>query len=147
MLYVYLSYIKNILYFISILHVILKKSGWSFYFLQFFFFFFFLVFIDEWKYKKTWFLYVTSNTGFLEFSIAKTFNQNKEYMLILWYSWIVICLSWRPEIVIRNPIATMLFPCLMTIFSSTVVPRLVSWSTEMMYAFLTRFMVCMMYSF
>ena len=30
------------------------------------------------KYKKTWFLYVTSNKSFLEFSTSKTTKQNKE---------------------------------------------------------------------
>ena len=38
----------------------------------------FLLFSQLLKYKKTWFLYVTSNKGFLEFSTAKTAKQNKE---------------------------------------------------------------------
>ena len=44
---------------------------------------------------KSWFLYATSNKSFLEFSTAKTSVNN------------VICLSWRPQILIRNLIATM----------------------------------------
>ena len=36
MSYVYVSYIKIVLYLISALHVILKKSVWSFYFLKLF---------------------------------------------------------------------------------------------------------------
>ena len=51
---------------------------------------------------KIWFLYVTSNKGFLEFYTVKTTKQNKEYVWVLWSSWIVICLSRRHEIVIRN---------------------------------------------
>ena len=45
------------------------------------------------KYEKTWFIYVTSNKDFLEFSAAKTTKQNKQYIWILGSSWIVICLS------------------------------------------------------
>ena len=30
--------------------------------------------------KKTWFLYVTNNKGFLEFSSAKATKQNKDYV-------------------------------------------------------------------
>ena len=44
----------------------------------------FLLFRWKWKYKNTWFLYVTSNKG------------------ILWSSWIMICLSWRSKIIIKN---------------------------------------------
>ena len=57
--------------------------------------------------KQTWFLYVTSNKVFLEFSAAKTTKQNKEYVWIFWSSWIVICLSWRSDIVKRNLTVTM----------------------------------------
>ena len=57
-----------------------------------------LFFTSKWKYKKTWFLYGTSNKGFLKFSSAKTTKQNKEYVWILWSSWIVICLNWKSEI-------------------------------------------------
>ena len=42
-----------------------------------FFFYYFLLFSYKLKYKKTWFLYITSNKGFLEFSAAKTTKQNK----------------------------------------------------------------------
>ena len=45
---------------------------------EFFFFLFFFVSSQKLKYKKTWFLYVASNKGFLEFSTAKTTKQNKE---------------------------------------------------------------------
>ena len=80
-IYIYISYvyvlnIKIVLYFISILHVILKKSVWNY----FFFIISFLLFSENLKYKKTWFLYVTSNKGFFEFSPAKTTRQNKEYV-------------------------------------------------------------------
>ena len=43
-----------------------------------------------------WFLYVTSNKDFLEFS--KTTKQNKEYLWILRSSWIVICLNGDPRL-------------------------------------------------
>ena len=102
---VHVSYIKIVLFFISLFHVILKESVWNFSFLLFFLF---LLFSSKWKYKKTWFLYVTSSKGFLEFSTAKTTKRNEEYAWILWSSWIAICLSWRSEIVIRNLIMTML---------------------------------------
>ena len=42
-----------------------------------FFFYYFLPFSYKLKYKKTWFLYITSNKGFLEFSTAKTTKKNK----------------------------------------------------------------------
>ena len=71
------------------------------------------------------FLCATSNKGFLEFSTTKTTKQNKEYVWILWSSWIVICLSWRSEIVKKNLIAVVFLLLLMTMFSSTVVPKLV----------------------
>ena len=51
---------------------------------------------------KIWFLYVTSNKGLLEFYTVKTTKQHKEYVWVLWSSWIVICLSLRHEIVMRN---------------------------------------------
>ena len=51
-----------------------------------FFFYYFLLFSYKLKYKKTWFLYVTSNKGFLEFYAAKRTKQNKEYVWILWSS-------------------------------------------------------------
>ena len=50
----------------------LKKSMWNFSF----FIFYFLLFSYKLKYKKTWFLYVTSNKGFLKFSTTKTTKQN-----------------------------------------------------------------------
>ena len=102
--YVYVLYIKIVLYFISILHVISRKSARNFSFLIFSSFW---PFSYKWKYKKTWFLCVTSSKGFLKFFTAKTTTQGKEYMWILWSSWIVICLSWRSQIVISNLIVTM----------------------------------------
>ena len=61
--YVYVSYIKTILYFISILHVILHKSGWSFSFLSFYFYF--LLFNEEWNIK---------GLGFYTLQITKIFS-------------------------------------------------------------------------
>ena len=90
---IYVSYIKIILYFISILHVILKKSVRNFFFLKLF-----CSLVN---------LFVTSSKDFLKFSSAKTTKQNKEYVWILWSSWIRIFLNWRSEIVIRNFILTM----------------------------------------
>ena len=82
------------------------KCGKSFFCFVFVFFWFLLISL-KWKYKKIWFLYVTSNKGFFQFSTAKTTKQNKKCVWILWSSWTVICLSWRSEIVIRNIIVTM----------------------------------------
>ena len=79
--YVYVWYIKIVLYFISILHVMLKKSVWIFNF-----FLIFLFFALQFEIKKTCFLYVTSKKGFLKFSTAKITKQNKEYVQILWFS-------------------------------------------------------------
>ena len=76
---------------ISILYYYIKKS--TFYFLLFFSF---SLFSQKLKYRKTWFLNVTSNKAFL--------------VWILWSSWIVICLSWRSHIVTRKPIVTMFLP-------------------------------------
>ena len=57
--------------------IITRISGWSFSLLLFCSF---LLFNEKWKYKRTWFLYVTSNKGFPEgFSTVKTTKQNKEY--------------------------------------------------------------------
>ena len=47
------------------------------------------------------------NKVFPEFSAAKTTKQNKEYVWLFWSSWIVICLSWRSDIVKRNLTVTM----------------------------------------
>ena len=70
------SHIRIVLYFISIRHVILKKIVPNF----FFFLKLFCSLVKNENTKKTWFLYVTSNKGFLEFSSAKTTKQNKEYV-------------------------------------------------------------------
>ena len=35
------------------------------------------------KYKRTWFLYVISNKGFLKFTAAEKTKQNKEYVIFL----------------------------------------------------------------
>ena len=56
--YLYVPYTKAVLYFISILHETLKKSGWNFLFYCFFSF----------------------NKSFLKFSTAKTTKQHKEYL-------------------------------------------------------------------
>ena len=64
-------YIKFVLYFISILHVILEKSVRNFCFLKLF-----CYSVKKQKYKKTWFLYITSIKGFLKLSSAKTTKQN-----------------------------------------------------------------------
>ena len=88
MSYLYVSYIKIVLCFISMLDIILKKSVWN-------------MKTKKWKYKNTWFLYVKSKKGFLEFPTEKkTPKQNKECAN-------VICLNWRSEIVTRNVIMTM----------------------------------------
>ena len=63
---------KIVLYFISLLHVILKKSLRNFCFLN--------LFYSLVRNEKIWFLYVASSKGFLKFSTAKTFKQNKEYV-------------------------------------------------------------------
>ena len=74
-----------------------------------FFFFSFWLFSWEWKHENTWFLYITSNRGFRKFYTDKITKQNKEYVWVLWSFWIMISLSWRSEIVIRNLIETMFF--------------------------------------
>ena len=56
--YSYVPYTKAVLYFISILHETLKKSGWNFLFCCYFSF----------------------NKSFLTFSTAKTSKQHKEYL-------------------------------------------------------------------
>ena len=56
--YSYVPYTKAVLYFISILHEPLKKSGWNFLFCCYFSF----------------------NKSFLTFSTAKTSKQHKEYL-------------------------------------------------------------------
>ena len=118
--YLYIRYIcmvhKNciISHFYTLCHIKGKCA-------EFLFFGTFLFANLKWKYKKTWFLYVTSNKGFLKFSSAKTTTQNKEYVWILWSFWIRICLNWRSEIVIRSFIVTV-FPFLTTMFSNTTVP-------------------------
>ena len=56
--YLYVPYTKAVLYFISILHETLKKSGWNFLFYCFFSF----------------------NKSFLKFSTAKATKQHKEYL-------------------------------------------------------------------
>ena len=63
------------------------------------------------------FVYVTSNNVFFEFSTPKTTKQKKNYVWILWSSWIVICLSWRSEIVVRSLIVTVSFRFLWLISS------------------------------
>ena len=57
--------------------------------------------------KRPGFYTFTNNKRFFEFSTAKTTKQNKEYVWTWWSFWIVICLSWRLEIVIRNLTVTM----------------------------------------
>ena len=71
-MYMYHTSFLYVLYFISILHVIPKKNVWNFCFLN--------LFCSLVRNEKTWFLYVTSKKGFLEFSTAKTTKQNKEYV-------------------------------------------------------------------
>ena len=48
-------------------------------YMEFFYFimFSFLLFRHKIKYKKTWFLDVTSNKGFIELSTSKTIEQNE----------------------------------------------------------------------
>ena len=101
--FVYVSYMIVALYFISILHAILKKSMWNFSF----FFFSFWLFSSKWKHRNTWFLNATSNRCFRELSSDTIPKENKEYVWILWSFWTMISLSWRSEIVIRNLIETM----------------------------------------
>ena len=72
---------RNCIILISIL-MSYQRKVWNFSFS--FFLFCSLVRIEN--IKKTWFLYVTSNKGFLKFSTAKTVKQNKKYVLILWSS-------------------------------------------------------------
>ena len=69
----------------------IKEKCVDFFF--FIIFFSFLLFSYKLKYRKTLFLYVTSNKGFL--------------VWIFWSSWIVICLSWRSHIATRKLIVTM----------------------------------------
>ena len=69
---------RNCIILISIL-MSYQRKVWNFSFS--FFLFCSLVRIENMK--KTWFLYVTSNKGFLKFSTAKTVKQNKKYVLIL----------------------------------------------------------------
>ena len=83
---------ENCIILISILHTILKKSVWNFFFFHFCF-----LFGNE--NIKTRFLYVKNNKSFLEFSTAKT-TKNREYVWVLWSSWTNICWSWRSEILI-----------------------------------------------
>ena len=120
------------------------KEKW----VEFFFFiifFFFALFSEKWKYKKTWFLYVTSNKGFLEFSTIKITKQNKKYVWKLWSSWIVICLSWRYSY--KKPCVTM-FLSVSYDYIFEYCSSLSSFVINlMMYAFPTRFMVCMMHAF
>ena len=52
-------------------HAILKKSVWIF----FFFLLFLFCSLIRTKYKKTWFLYVISDKGFIELSAAKQLNK------------------------------------------------------------------------
>ena len=68
---------KIVLHFISVVHVILKKSAQNF---SFFFFSFFCFLVRNENIKKIWCLDVTSKKGFLEFSTAKTTKQYKEYV-------------------------------------------------------------------
>ena len=66
-----------ILHFYTLSHI---KEKW----VEFLFFKTFLPFSYKWKYKENWFLYVTSNKGFLEFSLAKTTKKNEKYVWISW---------------------------------------------------------------
>ena len=100
------------------------------------------------EYKKIWFLHVTSNKGFLEFSSAKISKQNKEYMWILWSSWIVICLNRRSELVIRNFTVTMFLSISYDYFSSTIVLQYSSFVINLHdVCFSKKIMVCMTYTF
>ena len=135
---------KNCIIVISILHFILKKNVWNFCFFETF-----LFFSWKWKYKKTWLLYVTSNKGFLKFSTAKITKQNKEYVWILWSFWIVICLNWRSETVIRNFIVAMFLSV-----SYDYIFKYCSSCTTLHYVInlhdaclSKKIMVCMMYAF
>ena len=102
---IYISPIKVVLYFFSILRVILKKSVWNFLFS----FFLFCSLVRNENIKRPGFFMLQSSRGFIEFSSAKIAKQNKEHVWILWSSWILICLSWRFDIVIRNLIVTVSF--------------------------------------
>ena len=107
-IYIYI-YSTQKLYYTSFLYFLLyyRKVGGVFLCYYYFLFCPLVRFSEKWKYKKTWFLYVTSNKGFLEFSVSKTTKQNKEYVWILSSFWLVISLSSRSEINIRNLIVTM----------------------------------------
>ena len=67
-----------ILYFYTSCHIKEKCVGFFFFVILFSF----LLISQKLKYKTTWFLYVTSNKGFPEFSTAKTTKQNKEYVRV-----------------------------------------------------------------
>ena len=70
-------------------------------------------------------MFQIKNNGSLEFSTAKKTKQIKDYVWILWSSWIVICLGWRSETVIRNLLWLCFFPFIITLLSSDVVPKAV----------------------
>ena len=70
-IYVYVSYMKIVLYIISIHYAILKKI------LEFFFFFFFAVQLEI-KIWKSWSLYLASNEGFSNFPHLKGLNKIKK---------------------------------------------------------------------
>ena len=109
-IYIYI-YRTQKLYYTSFLYFLLyyRKVGGVFLFYYYFLFCPLVRFSEKWKYKKTSFLHVTSNKGFLEFSVSKTTKQNKEYVWVLSSFWIVICLSSRSEINTRNLTVTMFF--------------------------------------
>ena len=105
----YVSHIKIVLYFISVLHAILKKNVWNFCFLKLF-----CSLVRNGNNMK--------RPGFYTLQVTfplKKLKQNKEYVWILWSSWIVICLNWRFETVIKKPYRDCFFPFLTIMFSST----------------------------
>ena len=87
--FVYVSYMIVALYFISILHAILKKSMWNFSF----FFFSFWLFSSKWKHRNTWFLNAKVTGVFANFPQIKYLKKIKntcEYcdLFELWSPWV-----------------------------------------------------------
>ena len=87
----------------KMLHDILKKNLRNFWF----FLKLFCSIVKNENTKRPGFYTLLVTRVFSNLSSTKITKQNKEYVWILWSSWIVICLNWRSEIVIRNFIVTM----------------------------------------
>ena len=85
---------------------------------EFFFFFFFLFcsLVRNENGKRPVFYTLQITRVFPNFLQLKQLNKSKEYLWILWSSWIVVCLSWRSEILIRNPIVIMFLSVLCDYF-------------------------------